>query len=133
MKKALLVLPWPPSVNHYKKVGEITKTRSGKVYQRRYNSTETMVFYSRSAWAIQQEGLRQAFYGAFSLEVYLELYPPDKRRSDVDNRIKPILDALQRGQLFENDFQIAKLTVERKDIIPDGQVIVKITQLEPKC
>ena len=130
IKSATLILPWPPTINSYKSVGSLNRTKSGKLYQTRHNSTATLVFYSKVAWEIHEEGMVGMFKADSTLYMGLELYPPDKRRSDIDNRIKVTLDALQRGKLFPDDYQIARLLVERKDIISGGQVVVRISEIE---
>lgn len=47
------------------------------------------------------------------LVMYLTLYHKTSRRSDIDNFSKLILDALT-GIVYEDDNQIAQLTVERR-------------------
>ena len=46
-----LTLPYPPSVNHYKTVGRLTRTKTSKVYQQRINSSETHSYY-HAVWGI---------------------------------------------------------------------------------
>jgi crossover junction endodeoxyribonuclease RusA len=61
------------------------------------------------------------------MEVYL--YPPDKRKRDVDNVLKPLLDALEHANVYENDSQIDKLYVERMEMVKGGYCDVVITEL----
>jgi crossover junction endodeoxyribonuclease RusA len=72
------------------------------------------------------------------LAVEIVLHPPNRRRIDVDNRQKPLLDALkrrpkddnQRAWLFaDDDSQVEKLSTEKSSIIPGGKCIVKVTKL----
>ncbi len=125
-------LPWPPTVNHYKTMGCILTTKNGRKYQARPNSKETKRFYSE-VWikwtqAKASEGVK-SFQGAtISLEV--QLHSPDNRKRDIDNPIKPLLDALQKAGVFDDDYQVARLLVERKDIIPGGKVIVRIAEMK---
>ncbi len=124
-----LELPWPPSVNHYKTTGCIVTTRTGKLYQRKINSHETNQFYI-SVWAEVKSRCLKSFAGAtISLEVHA--YPPDKRKRDLSNILKVLEDSLQRAGLFDDDYQIARLLVERKAIIRDGKVIVRIAEFVP--
>lgn len=129
-----LELPWPPTVNHYKRLGHTTRTKTGRYFQPRFNSPETKRFYYDVWVRVQQlDRLQRAIfaYGEdFDLEVMLRLHPPDNRRRDIDNVIKPIFDGLQRSGIIKNDYQIARLLVERKDIIAEGKVIVSIAELE---
>jgi Holliday junction resolvase RusA-like endonuclease len=63
------------------------------------------------------------------LSVEVHIHPRDRRKIDIDNRIKPLLDALQYGWAFIDDNQIDELHVYRKEIILGGQCFVKITEL----
>lgn len=107
-----LVLPWPPSVNHYwRRVGARTLlSRGGRLYK------EAVAAVALS------ERVRPL---AGRLSVAVELYPPDRRRRDIDNSLKAILDAL-KGHAFDDDSQIDRLSVERRGVIAGGYVLVEI-------
>lgn len=62
------------------------------------------------------------------LTVHVKVFPPDARRRDLDNLQKALLDALEHGGAFADDFQIAKLELERAEIVPGGKVIVEIAE-----
>ena len=47
--------------------------------------------------------------------VMVDYYPKDKRARDLDNLLKPILDALE-GQVFANDNQVDMLTITRRRV-----------------
>lgn len=59
---------------------------------------------------------------AEKMQVDLLIYPPDKKKRDIDNVIKVILDTLQHAGVFENDFNVWKLTAERKEVRQYGEV-----------
>ena len=60
------------------------------------------------------------------LAVRIEVYPPDRRRRDIDNVQKALLDALQHGGAYHDDSQIVKLSTEKQTPVPGGRVIVRI-------
>lgn len=45
-------------------------------------------------------------------EVVIEIWMPNQRLSDVDNRIKPTLDALTASKVWEDDSQVAFVSCE---------------------
>lgn len=48
------------------------------------------------------------------LIVNIGLTPPDRRRRDIDNSLKALLDAMQAGGAYHDDSQIVKLCVEKQ-------------------
>ena len=129
LKESLeLVLPYPPSVNHFKKVGCLTRTKSGKLYQARVNSPETTAYYYRVWHYIRSRGLKS--FGSATISVEVLVHPPDKRKRDLDGILKVLLDSLQRGGLFDDDAQVARLLVTRCGTMEDGQIIVEVSEIE---
>lgn len=128
MEPMTFTLPYPPSVNHYKSVGQLVRTKSGKLYQKRFNSPETTAFYYKVWQAIRFKAPLRPLESTISLEV--SVYPPDKRKRDLDGILKVLMDSLQRGGLILDDYQVARLLVIRRDIIPGGQVIVQLSEIE---
>jgi crossover junction endodeoxyribonuclease RusA len=63
------------------------------------------------------------------LSVRIDYHPPDRRKRDIDNIIKPILDALQHAGLFEDDFQVKKITATRHDVISGGSCVITVAEL----
>lgn len=118
MKIITLILPWPPSVNHYwRRVGYKTViSKKGREYRK---AVESIV-------AEENKGVKLKG----NLHLYIKLMQPDRRRRDVDNFSKAPLDALQSAGVFEDDSQISKATVEK--IEPDGdggRLLIWIKQL----
>lgn len=108
-------LPYPPSVNHYwRRVGARTLISSEG---RRYRSRVASILALRRVRPIP---------GA--LDVRVRVHPPDRRRRDLDNAMKALLDALEHGGAYADDFQIDHLDIWRGDVVPEGKVVVHITE-----
>lgn len=110
-------LPLPPSVNHYwRRVGNRTLiSRGGRAFR------ETVC-------TLLGEAGTQPLEGPLAIEICV--FPPDRRRRDLDNLQKALLDALQHGDAYHDDSQIARLTITRRHVVPDGKVHVRIEQLD---
>ena len=68
--------------------------------------------------------------GTARLEMQVTLYPKDKRKQDIDNRIKALWDALADAGVFDNDEQIDVLMVQRGAIKKGGGCLVVIDKIE---
>ena len=64
--------------------------------------------------------------GNSRLEVTIWLYPRDKRVTDLDNRLKAVLDALQDAGVYDDDGQIDVLMIQRGKIVKGGGCTVMI-------
>ena len=110
-----LELPFPPSVNHYYR----------RVGPRTLISREGRRFRERVCAHLAQMGIRP-MDGPLAIEI--EVYPPDRRRRDVDNVQKALLDALQHGGAYQDDSQIVKLVTEKCAPTTGGKTIVRIAR-----
>lgn len=90
-----LTIPRPPSLNG------IYANRSGG----RLKTSEYKKWREVAAWEIKAQRPKP-FIG--NITVSLEVGKP--RRGDIDNRIKPVLDALQEAGVIENDSKVDKIT-----------------------
>ena len=109
-------LPWPPSVNHYyRHVGpRVLISRDGRKYR------EQVVARFHTDRVAKYTG---------PVELNIEFYPPDNRRRDVDNSLKCLLDAFTHAGLYEDDSQIQRLVVtKREPMPPDGMAYVRISE-----
>ena len=97
-------LPWPPSVNTYYTVARGRKILSKK--GRQFKS-DCSAYIHRLADPMKGE-----------LEIEIIVCMPDKRRRDLDNLLKPILDVLGNYGVYEDDSQIVDLRIRK---VVDGQ------------
>ena len=67
--------------------------------------------------------------GTARLEMQVTLYPKDRRKQDIDNRIKALWDALADAGVFDNDEQIDILMVQRGAIKKGGGCMVIIEKI----
>jgi crossover junction endodeoxyribonuclease RusA len=113
----VMALPYPPTVNHYwRRVGSRTLiSAEGRRYRER---------------VIDAANLRNITPCSGSLDVSVAVYPPDRRRRDLDNILKALLDALQHAGVYEDDSQIDELHVTRHEIVRGGRVDVIVSEPE---
>jgi len=60
------------------------------------------------------------------LVVTIDVHPPDRRRRDLDNLFKGILDALEKGGAYHDDSQIEDLRIRRCGRVAGGKAIVRV-------
>jgi crossover junction endodeoxyribonuclease RusA len=106
-------LPYPPSINHYwRRVG--AKTLISKEGRR----------YREAVAAICQE--QRIAFGDVALSLSITAHPPDRRRRDLDNLLKAPLDAMQAAGVYQDDYQIEVIHLERGECVRNGSLIVEI-------
>ena len=108
-------LPLPPSVNRYWRTfrGRVLVSADGREYRRVVGMHV----------AASERG------PMFSAPVYVAivLNPPDKRRRDLDNVLKALLDSLTAAGVWGDDSQVDGLRITRGDRKEGGSVYVAIT------
>lgn len=113
-----MVLPYPPSVNTYwRHVGSrVLISKAGREYKKHV------------AFICYQQRIEKITGTVF---MQIDFYPPDRRRRDIDNVLKPLLDAIE-GWTYADDSQILKLTIEKFGRLDGGKCVVRLEQLERK-
>ena len=97
----VLNLPFPPSVNTYYRRGAHAT----------YMSKNGREYKQAVAEYIAESNTPKL--GAARLSLEIVLWPKDKRKYDIDNRIKALLDSLQDAGVFDDDEQIDQINVYR--------------------
>ena len=68
-------------------------------------------------------------FGDKKLKITMILRPRDKRKVDIDNRIKAVLDSLEDAGVFDDDFQVDHLEMIRGEPLKGGLIRVLIEEL----
>ena len=112
-----LKMPWPPSVNHYWRYvgGRPMISREGRLFRTRVEMEMRLLRMTKLTGR---------------LAVKLEFHPPDKRRRDIDNLTKGLLDALQHAGVYEDDSQIDRLELIRCAVRKGGETLISIVEME---
>lgn len=114
-----LHLNWPPTVNNY-----YTKTKRG-------------IFISKKGREFREgiiTAVNEQAPGVFldsPIECKVILSPPDKRKRDLDNYMKALLDAITHSGLWEDDSLIDQLFIYRGRQTTSGKVIMLIDAAGP--
>ena len=106
-------LPWPPSVNNYWRVarGRIYISAKGTAYR------ETVAYLTANLRGYKAET---------RLAMSIVANPPDRRKRDLDNLFKCVLDALEKANIYANDEQIDALSITRGAIIKEGSLLITL-------
>jgi crossover junction endodeoxyribonuclease RusA len=113
-----LELPYPPSINHYwRRVGPRTLiSREGRTFRK--NVCALLATGNGNGPRKPPAGGRIA--------LAMDAFPPDRRRRDLDNLQKPVLDALEHARVYEDDSQIDLLITRRDAVVPEGRLTVEV-------
>ena len=70
---------------------------------------------------------------AISCKVRVEIivWPPDKRRRDLDNVLKSLFDAITHAGIWEDDCLIDQMFVYRGQVVEGGRIYIKVTEAGP--
>jgi len=110
-------LPWPPTSNTYWR-------RNGSRYfiskrGQDYREYVKKVFYPYVGLFVAED----------KLKVAIDAFPPDKRKRDLDNLFKSVLDSIQASGLYVDDNQIDELSIRRMPWNED-KIVVSISRLD---
>lgn len=98
-----MILPYPPSANRY------WRHNRGRTHV----SSEARNYREVVSWRVKADNGAQRHTESERLSLTINVYPPDRRRRDLDNTLKVTLDALQHAGVYADDSQIDQLTVTR--------------------
>lgn len=113
-----LALPWPPSTN--------------RIWRTVLIGGSPRTLLSAHGRQYRQDVLRIAagkktLTGRLSVAV--EAFPPDRRRRDMDNLLKAVLDACTHAGVWQDDSQIDELSIRRREQVNFGLVRVYVREI----
>ena len=118
----MIKLPFPPSLNAYYR-SIIRRRKDGKHYTQVLISAKGRAYRTLVGQMLMIQGVREM---TGDLEIEIKVFQPDRRKRDIDNLLKSLLDALQHGGAFVDDSQIKKLTIEMMEVRKPGHVEIEI-------
>lgn len=118
-----MTLPWPPSVNSYWRhpsrgplAGRHLISEEGRQYRNVILSLARVNQHDRS------------FAGSLGIEI--KAHPPDRRKRDLDNILKALLDSITHAGVIVDDSCLDAIAIARMPPVKGGRVDVTIFQLE---
>lgn len=115
-----LILPYPPSVNHYWKRGKKGVHLSQRARMFREDVSIRALDFLRA---------NKTLRGPLEVEIFA--HPPDGKLRDLDNLLKATLDSLSHALVIGDDSQIKRLSIEWGRRIKGGRMVCVLHCLEP--
>lgn len=117
---AELYTAYPPSVNNY------------------YVRTQRGMFISAKGKKFRDDVVRsvnEQLQGMDRIDdlvnISMIFFVPDNRRRDIDNCIKPLLDALTKADIWGDDCQVIQMFVYRGAKVDGGRTYMRIDEAGP--
>lgn len=121
MSKALfLILPFPPSVN------ACWRNINGKTLI----SAKGRAFRANAVAAIYEQLRRRPKAITEKVSVVIKMYPPSKRRMDIDNYLKAPFDALTHANIWKDDDQVKHVDMQWCEVVKGGRFEITISIYE---
>ena len=117
-----LELPMPPSANRYWRYvnGKVLKSKQARDYIKTIGDL----------WMVYKAQKKAKAFGKDQrLQIYIQVFPPNRIRRDLDNLLKVLMDSLEKAGLFTNDEQIDDIRIMRMEIYPGGKMVICLREL----
>ena len=93
---------------------------------RRFLTKEAVAYKKHVLETVESQPVR---FGDARLSVTITFNFRDRRRNDLDGRIKSLLDSMTQAGLWDDDEQVDELIVRRGEIVKGGSCEVEIKVL----
>ena len=117
MDELRIVLPWPPSINNYWRNYRGRTVISAKGRQWKKDALVELI-----AQGIPRNRI------SCRLAVWIDQYPPDRRRRDIDNPVKVAADLLVSAEVIADDSLIDALSIQRHEPQAPGKFVIRIQE-----
>jgi len=122
MMNETITLPWPPTVNTIK-AAIVVKGRTRMILSKKGRQ-----YFDTVAGIIMETKPRR--FGSARLKIIIFCYPPDRRRRDLGNLDKVLMDSLQKAGVYDDDSQIDVQTFFRGGLCKNGgRVVVRLEEI----
>lgn len=117
-KKWAFSIPYPPSVNKY-----WVRRRGGGLML----SPVARAYKKNVAALLHRHKSKKPSESKLKIEIYAVM--PDRRKRDLDNICKGVLDAME-GIIYVDDCQFDSILIERIGYVKGGRLDIEITEIE---
>ena len=118
-----LEFPFPPSVNHYWRHTIVNKRPRVLISKRGRE-------YRSAVRRFVGLGCKPM---AGRLAVSIEAFPPDRRKRDLDNMLKALLDSMTHAGIWHDDDQIDEVRIVRREATAGGMMRVVVSEVGPEA
>ncbi len=120
-----LTLPFPPTVNSYYRAPDKGALKGKHLISESGRKFKKNVY---AAVVTQYGGIPKPV--TVDVEVNITLYPPDRRRRDLDNYNKALFDALTNARVWVDDRQVQRMQIEWGHVVKQGKVDMTISKYQ---
>ncbi len=120
-----ITIPYPPTVNRmWRRVvmhgsPRTLLSKAGRIYR-----DDVAAAVLTQLGPVNGRALRDS-----RVLVEIDAWMPDRRRRDIDNLGKAVLDSLQAAGVFADDSQVDVLTIRRCGVVRGGSLDVRLEEL----